>query len=510
MLGARHRPGALGGLAAAAAGVVLLPPVAGVPVTTATVLLYPLVVLGGYWCGYLTLALGAGGVAFGALVGARTGMWGVSSGSLAPFWGAHVAALLGVGALSAWCAALLRQETEALAPRARLQSMVHRLDEAISTGTPLEEVENQIARELTGMYGARACLIWEAQPGRHSLTLLGQDGLKPQEARAVRALDLSLEDVVESIATVRRRRGAPGRSRRHPTGAAEILRRLLGIRAALVATVPVDERAAGVLALVFSKGAERHLGPSAAETLQAVADQLGALLERHLLVRRLLEANEQTLAALAQAVEMRDASLGNHCQRLAERAEVMGMMLAANQRERRAIRYAALMHDVGKIGVPEMVLLKPGALTEWEREQMREHVRLGMEIISRIDALAEVAPLVYHHHERWDGQGYPDGLGGEQIPLGARILAVVDAYDALTNSRPYREPLEPEQALRVIEAEAGKQFDPSVVALLRAIVDSETARRGSGNGNGGGNGNGYGKQPHDDSLIPGRKATRRF
>ncbi len=200
---------------------------------------------------------------------------------------------------------------------------------------------------------------------------------------------------------------------------------------------------------------------------------------------------------------MRDASLGDHCQRLAERADALARMLAASERERQAVRYAALMHDVGKIGVPERVLLKPGPLDEWEVGRMREHVRLGADIIARVEALSEVAPLVYHHHEHYDGSGYPDGLASDEIPLGARILAVVDAYDALTNPRPYRRPLDPEHALRIVEQQSGKQFDPRIVALLRETVQAEMQRRGDGNGNGGGDSG----APVD--VIPGRKPARR-
>jgi HD-GYP domain-containing protein (c-di-GMP phosphodiesterase class II) len=135
------------------------------------------------------------------------------------------------------------------------------------------------------------------------------------------------------------------------------------------------------------------------------------------------------------------------------------------------VAHAAQLHDIGKVGVPDAILGKPGALTEDELEFIHRHTLIGERIVRRAPALAEVARLVRSSHERWDGAGYPDGVGGEGIPLGARIIAVCDAYDAMTSPRPYRPtPFSTEQAITELQASAVTQFDPVVVAALCDVL----------------------------------------
>src|SRR6185503_6055535 len=129
----------------------------------------------------------------------------------------------------------------------------------------------------------------------------------------------------------------------------------------------------------------------------------------------------------------------------------------------RAIEAAALLHDIGKLGVPEHILNKPGALNSEELKQMRTHAALGADILSTTEFPYPVVPIVRHHHENWDGSGYPDGLNGVEIPLGARILAVVDCFDALTSDRPYRQRMTEQEALKIIVERRGTMYDPVVV-----------------------------------------------
>jgi diguanylate cyclase (GGDEF)-like protein/putative nucleotidyltransferase with HDIG domain len=138
--------------------------------------------------------------------------------------------------------------------------------------------------------------------------------------------------------------------------------------------------------------------------------------------------------------------------------------------DRQAVEIAALLHDIGKLAVPEHILSKPGPLTPDERKKMQLHAQIGAEIVSAVPFAGPVAPLIRSHHERWDGAGYPSGLRGEQIPLGARILSVVDCFDALTSCRPYRPALSTEQAVQMLRDEAGKAFDPAVVARFTELL----------------------------------------
>ena len=148
--------------------------------------------------------------------------------------------------------------------------------------------------------------------------------------------------------------------------------------------------------------------------------------------------------------------------------------------ERTAILTAALIHDIGKLATPDQALLKPGALTVAERKVMQQHSAIGEEIVRRLDGLAETAPIVRHHHERWDGAGYPDGLVGPVIPLGARMIAVADTYDAMTHDRVYRRALGHNEALAELFAQRGRQFDPGVVDVFTRILTTDQTERSSG------------------------------
>jgi putative nucleotidyltransferase with HDIG domain len=177
-----------------------------------------------------------------------------------------------------------------------------------------------------------------------------------------------------------------------------------------------------------------------------------------------------TIEALARAIDAKDAVTHGHIRRVQEWAVDLARRMAyRSEIEVRAVEAAALLHDVGKLAIPEHILNKPGRLTAPEFERMKMHARIGAEILSEIEFPYPVVPIVRHHHENWDGTGYPDQIAGEAIPLGARILAVVDCYDALTSNRPYRRALSPRDALALIEERSGTMYDPAVVAAFRDI-----------------------------------------
>lgn len=175
--------------------------------------------------------------------------------------------------------------------------------------------------------------------------------------------------------------------------------------------------------------------------------------------------------ALLSALAERDLESEEHTRRLKELALRLADACGLNESLKSALATLALVHDIGKIGVPDRVLLKPGRLSAKERRLMQRHVEIGYRIARATPELAPVADYVLHHHERWDGSGYPEGLRGPQIPLPCRILAVVDAYDAMTNPRPYRPaPLSPREALDELQRWAGRQFDPELVQKFAALM----------------------------------------
>jgi putative nucleotidyltransferase with HDIG domain len=174
--------------------------------------------------------------------------------------------------------------------------------------------------------------------------------------------------------------------------------------------------------------------------------------------------------SLAEIVDHRDKTTYHHSERVAAGAARLARVLELPDAEVELIEQAAAVHDLGKIGVPDLVLLKPGPLTSAEMESMRRHTELGSEILTGFRLFRPGANIVRHHHERWDGDGYPDGLAGEAIPIGARVVAVVDAFDAMTSDRPYRRALSRNDALSRIADGAGTQWEPRIVHAFLAMM----------------------------------------
>jgi diguanylate cyclase (GGDEF)-like protein/putative nucleotidyltransferase with HDIG domain len=194
--------------------------------------------------------------------------------------------------------------------------------------------------------------------------------------------------------------------------------------------------------------------------------------KRH--VEQIASLNMRTIEALALAIEAKDHTTHTHLQRVRTYAVEIANEIGLSSDEIEALRAAALLHDIGKLAVPEHIINKPGKLTPEEFEKMKVHPQVGAEILDRVAFPYPVAPIVRSHHERWDGSGYPAGLSGEQIPIGARILAVVDCLDALASDRQYRPAIPLDRAMDTVKGRAGTWFDPKVVEILeRRYVDLE-------------------------------------
>jgi putative two-component system response regulator len=192
---------------------------------------------------------------------------------------------------------------------------------------------------------------------------------------------------------------------------------------------------------------------------------------RHKAMIDSLDDSETVLFSLAQSVEERDSALGQHCHRLALMAAAMGVALGLPGNDILSLQRGAYLHDIGKVAIPDHILFKPGPLTPEEWETMKTHAERGERICNSMRSLAPVLPIIRHHHEKWDGSGYPDGLTKEEIPLLARILQVADIYDALTTSRPYKPTLTPEEALQSIRSEAESGWrDPELVERFAEIL----------------------------------------
>ena len=192
-----------------------------------------------------------------------------------------------------------------------------------------------------------------------------------------------------------------------------------------------------------------------------------------------METAHSVVAALASAVEAKDATTELHCQRLAGLATRLGERVGMAASLLEALAYGAMLHDVGKIGIPEAILGKTNGLTADERMILRRHPEIGERICLPLASARDFAPIVRHHHERWDGAGYPDGLAGVEIPLGARIVSLVDAWDAMTHDRPYRRAAPATEAIEELNRERGRQFDPDLTVAFIGLVESSIVGRSS-------------------------------
>ena len=176
---------------------------------------------------------------------------------------------------------------------------------------------------------------------------------------------------------------------------------------------------------------------------------------------------DKIFVALAEAVEQRDLHTASHCERLSFISVAMGIACGLERQDLLILYRGGYMHDIGKIGIPDSILFKPGKLTPEEWDVMRTHTTRGVEICRHMKSLAPVIPIIRHHHEHWDGSGYPDGLVGEDTPLLARLLQIGDIYDALTSARPYKDPISPAKALRIIREETACGWrDPRIVEIF--------------------------------------------
>lgn len=217
---------------------------------------------------------------------------------------------------------------------------------------------------------------------------------------------------------------------------------------------------------------ERQAAEKEDQLERYAADLRETFKEERARAHELRESYFATVRALTNAVEARDAYTGKHAERVAAYALQLGAALGQQWAGKPEIEFGFLLHDVGKVGVPEAILNKPGPLSAAEWRVMRTHPTIGAQILSGIPGMENAAEVVRCHHEMWSGDGYPAGLEKEEIPLPARVFMVVDAYDAMTTDRPYRASIGVERAVGELQRVAGTQFDPDVVRSFVGIVDS--------------------------------------
>ena len=228
------------------------------------------------------------------------------------------------------------------------------------------------------------------------------------------------------------------------------------------------ERGGSRLATLNGKEAEE---PS--DDTQENIDNLKQKLSK--IEKRMHQTFLESIYAFAKTIEAKDFYTGEHCEHMVSLAVSIGKKLNLSEKEMEDLKHAAMLHDLGKIGIPDEILLKKGKLTDGEYDIIRKHPQIGAEIIRHLHFLKDVAPIVLYHHERFDGFGYCSGLKGKEIPLGARIIAIADVYQALTSDRPYRKAYSGEEALKIIKEGSGTQFDPEIVKVFFEIIEAKKA-----------------------------------
>jgi HD-GYP domain-containing protein (c-di-GMP phosphodiesterase class II) len=241
-------------------------------------------------------------------------------------------------------------------------------------------------------------------------------------------------------------------------------------RSELSVPIVVDGSVWGVLNIEAAE--PDTFGEGDAVLVETIAASLGSAIHRAVLIAAQERTFTTTLSVLMSTVEAKDDYTASHEEDVAALAERVALRMGLTPAHARDVRYAALLHDVGKIAVPSEILLKPGPLSETEWVAMRRHTVVGGDLVARIEAFAHLAPAVRASHERWDGDGYPDGIAGEQIPLAARIIAACDTYDAIVSDRPYRPARTPAEARQELCGVAGIQLDARAVEALLEELSS--------------------------------------
>lgn len=246
------------------------------------------------------------------------------------------------------------------------------------------------------------------------------------------------------------------------------------ISAPLVLSVPIQfqNKTIGVININNKEGGG-VFSKSDLDFVSTLASQAAIAIENARIFDYLKETRIEVIAALAEALEAKDATTGQHSTRLMQYALRIANKLGLDEDTQERVRYAAVLHDIGKIGVREQVLQKPGKLTPEEYEEIKKHPRLGAALVTKVAFLSSVAPIILAHHEWYDGKGYPKGLSRDAIPIEARIVAVMDSYDAMTSDRPYRKAPGREFAIKQLNTFAGSQFDPRVVEMFLSVLDEE-------------------------------------
>lgn len=342
---------------------------------------------------------------------------------------------------------------------------------AINSTLDLAEILEKVVRMTVDLCGVVQCVVYLERDGRLVPEAYGgfiDDVLWEAEERA--AFELSC---LEEEARSRLERGRPVAVQACDAGFLLPVDGLYEHGVDMVLMLPLHSRndLTGVFILFYPR-LKGELPREEIEVVGAIAAQASMAIENAALYEDIERSYFSTVKALAKAIEVKDPYTHGHSERVTEYALMIADRMGLDERDRQKLKYAATLHDIGKIGIAGRVLNKPGTLTEEEYTHVKTHPHLGDSIIEPVEFLQGPRPIILHHHERYDGTGYPAGLKGMEIPLCARILSVADAFEAMRSDRPYRKALPLEKAREELVRYSGTQFDPEVVEVFLGVLDA--------------------------------------
>ncbi|HEY3248728.1 MAG TPA: HD domain-containing phosphohydrolase [bacterium] len=386
----------------------------------------------------------------------------VAAGRLEPLPGVAIAAAAGV--LLAWRGAVAFRVEEQVRYRSIATSKVFEASEAVLSSLDVGHVlRSAVETGARLSWHAGAALLFLVDETQH-LRFKSSWGLDPAPAEGTR---FSVLEPIVGEASAIRRVAVTAVHGILPTRDGPVA----GFRSACAIPLHTEGGSVGVLVLLSQKGPEAFR--EEVPILEYYARQAAMAIDNARLYQQVKDLFVSSISALAEAVDAKDAYTHGHSEDLANLVTLVAQQMRLSPREEEKIRLAGLLHDVGKIGIPDNILRKPGRLNASERAIMMSHASLGASILDKPGPLQELAGIVRHHHEWYDGRGYPDGLRGNQIPIGAAILAAADAFDAMTSHRAYHTARGVDVALAELRANAGTQFNPEVVDALDRVIERE-------------------------------------
>jgi len=344
----------------------------------------------------------------------------------------------------------------------RLETLIH-TSMVFSSILDIEELLDVVMNKAEEVMDAEASSVFRIDETKNELYFITARGAKGKEAKEIRVP--MGRGIVGWVAQHGKSLLVPD-VRRDPRWFKGVDKKTKFVTRSIIAVPLVTKGKIIGVAEVLNKKGNKRFNKSDLELFESLGNQIAIAMENAALYKELDELFLSSIRAIVEAVDAKDPYTRGHSSRVVEYSLIIGEAVNLNKDDLKRLEVSAILHDVGKIGIPDRILGKPGKLTYDEYAYMKRHPELGSSIIEPIAELRDLIPNILHHHERYDGNGYPTGLRGKKIPLFARIICVADSYDAMTTDRPYRRKKSISQALKELEENSGSQFDARLAAIF--------------------------------------------